>query len=72
MRLCRQERLGHRLERDTSRDIPEGDGVSLTQYTEVGTANVSREVDTTKSWYLPFDPVGMYVINFRPKGGPVS
>ena len=33
---------------------------------------MAREVDTTKSGYLTFDPGGMSTVNCRPPGGQVS
>ena len=33
---------------------------------------MAREGETTKSWYLTFDPYGLSTINWRPKGGPIS
>ena len=54
------------------RHVPEEGGGNFGKYLEGGTVSLDRELDTTKSGYLNFEPVGMFTINWRPTVGQVS
>ena len=48
------------------RHVPEGGGGKFGKYPEGVTARVSRDRDPINSWYLTFDPGGIFTINWRP------
>ena len=70
---CHQDRVGHAAERVIVsiscevevRHITEGCGENFLKDPEVGTASLTRNGNSTKSFYLTFDPGGMYTINWK-------
>ena len=71
--VCTPERVSASIACEGEvRHVPEGGGGSFVKYPEGGNASVYREIETTKSGYLTFDPGVMFTIKRRQQGFHVS